>query len=1587
MMKTMKKGLVRTVAFVVAWTLCWTTISNSLFTSVSYAAEAEEAAPVEEIIEEIPEETAEEAPAEEAPAEEAVVEETFAEEAEPQNLPLEGEVAAQPTEEVSSEQTADQVPAEQTKEASLEEAEAAAEPVEETIHATITYKASEGGKVSVKNETLTWKKITSIDENGAEEVTFEAVSTEVQGSLATADEGYTFISWTKNGKVVSEDETFVPAAVKEDVTYKAEFEEQRVEEKSSEKEATPHQSATPTASPQGEAQEQKTTKGDAQDQESETEDLPLEGKVPAEQADEVEDDTEEEDKVSYPAASFTGETGDVSVRAHVKEGVFPEGTTMNVSAVSASEAIAAAQDMVGEGTEVVDAVAADITFRYEGEEIQPEGGVYVRLSTKRAIAGESHEAITIDGSGSASSMGGASAHSASFDTDHFTVYGVYGGNYTDDDIDEYIRHTYEFYVVDHEDPTNNTVKVDEIIVHNGDTLTVPADPAGDAKHTFAGWFKADEEGNLTDEKVESGAVTIDPATKKAAEDAGVTAEDKIIKVYAKFDTQYTVTLYADADKERVFNTIIEVDGESVEIPSPEDAVSQGLIVPAGEKMTGWKYAGDNGKTVEGNTVTINGEDIELVPVFASSHNVKFELVKDIFDEIPDQNVLDGDKVDKPTQYKEGETYKGYRFGGWYTNYDSTKEDPDEAFSGAFDFEKALEEGDGNDEGNIILYAKWIPAEVDYTIEVWLESAHAHEEPFQLHDSVTKTGTSEEEVPVSEILITYNNDKYKSGTPGYFHWSGTGALNRSEERAVVEVESNGTGTVEYGTDGNPAGADAAVINPDGSTVVRIYYCRDTYRINFLFAGRGDDRSIVSSDKRYDGVYVSQTLSDSGKKLVPTGVPGDVTLPVINAKYGEWLYECTHITNKTYADVFDAFIDDQRWYFQRLDFNGSGETVFNHTNTQSPVKPNKVTKDGGDLYVLLYIKNQQKEYVYQYLYYDKAYTQEDIRSGKATVSRKGEVVEIFYAADGDHGHAHSFEIGKSDGGYKLVDISGQYGVKLNGKGDIRTDNPVLNDGTHKFYWVNGEYKDSDDVEWIYLHMVPKAYTITFKQTKNDGYVNGERISTDSKVSDVTIEGVFYGSDLSEILAGKVPDWNELTDDRGVVYSRKGDWLGDDVAEGGGFPNTMPDHDMVFYLDWTAGTYTVTYDPGYEGGKVVEKDNLAWGVRVPDPAELGNNEREGWTLLGWEEYEMDRDDDGNRKQGERIGDGFFTFNTPVKQDLYLLAKWAKPSGYQVVYQNGAHGKINGEDTVTDPMTYDSNAKAPVKYTATPEKGWVFTGWAIGDVVEDGTKLYGSGDVITYSAENDAAGETDDAKKNDSIITLVAQYAKADRTTKVTYHSNYPAGGPDQKVDVENLVINKDHMIALPAAANIGFQATYTAPDGNRYQFLGWTNDADNNKVYADLAAAREALDVFGAGETAAAGEKDNHLYALWQVIVNDTPGTDPDPDPDEPTPTPDEPTDIPDEPTPTTDTPDDPAPETVTPAPEPVNPIVTFIENILGVRRVPEEAAAADDDTPAVAGSRRSRVDTNDYSRMEYWMILALGCILIQADLLRKVKKQRG
>ena len=1573
MMKTMKKGLLRTVAFTVAWSILWTTVSNSLFTSVSYAAEAEEPAITEEIIEEIPAE----APVEEAPAEEAVIEETPAEEA---AQPVEEAVVEEATEQETAEAATEEVPAEETVQPA-EEAEAAAEPVEETIHATITYKASEGGKVSVKNETLTWKKITSTDENGAEVVTFEAVATKVNGSVATAEDGYTFKGWTKNGKVVSEEETFVPAAAKADVTYKAEFEVKAVEEKEEAEEKT---------------EEEKDSEEDTAVTEAADEEKAVEEKEEKEES--------KEDKVSYPAASFTGETGDVSVRAHVKEGVFPEGTTMKVSAVSASEAIAAAQDMVGEGTEVVDAVAADITFRYEGKEIQPEGGVYVRLSTKRTIAGESHEAITIDGSGSASSMGGASAHSASFDTDHFTVYGVVGTEYADEDVEQYIRHRYEFYA-GKPGPDGGKkpgewgwTNVASQIVKDGDTLQFPADPAGDAKYTFAGWYLTNENGEYAEEAPQ--VVTIDPATmpKENAKAGDADEVQKIVKVYAKFATRYKVTFYAGekgpADGGVVLKTELKDDGEKVSLLDREAATASGLIPEDGKVLVAWKDADGNEYRIDKSDgkdgeVKVNGADIDLYPVFEDAHNVSFDLVlTEVFPEkIPDQVVENGKTIEDTSGYKKGEVYRFYKFGGWYTdeNYHADKEDLDEKYTGnPVDLSAwVLNEDDDKD---IILHAKWIPDTVKFTVTPFREAQNeaVYEEIHE--DAQEIEWGADEDFPIDKILVAFPGKKYNNINKtniGVCHYSGTGVLDGEGPNAILEngavlpaiqvMDKEGNVIATYDA---KEGTLSGEVDRDSIGSVRVNYNRDRYHLYFLFTDAAEDKSKSTTLGGYTG---SLTMSDAVKSQAPEDYTGDSLPTDIIVKHAQHLYKVTHLVYN-YERIFDPFMGTLPWYYERKGMTTSGQAIFDDSNQSFPVRTTQ--PDGGSVCIQLRTHNTQKKYTYVHCYYEGVSSWDEVKrtSAQPTETLKKEIVyRCDDSANGrtNSGHTHNFDLGTiGKENYIMVAVTGQAAYKLNGRwygdseavwsgGDVQTINVCSVNG----YWDGTSDKpgnNSNDPETVYIHFIPKTVTVTFKQTR-DGKVGGFDVAADSKETDVKVTNIVSGTDLSAVIAqGDALNWETLTDNRGVEYKALSGWKC--VQYPDGIPEKMPAKDLTFYKEWETDRFTVTLDYGYDD-IIEDKENIAYGSAVPSP-DSDKLVRDDYILTGWKFYERDVDANGNAKKGEELTG--ISFHSIVTRDLYAEAQWVPDKGFIVEYRAGDHGEFGGQETKKDPAVYRSDS-APVNYMPEPEKDYVFTGYKI--LGKDG-ELHDPDDpkTIAYDEDYDLADQNAKVGK----IVLVAQYEKAEYETTVIYHANYPGETGDRKVEYDSYVTNNTFTVADITA--VGFQSVYVDADGSAWQFDGWSNRKDAHTSGFD---ASEAFAYFKPGDKTAAGDPGNtkakganDLWAVWKVIEEEPepeepePPTPPTPDPE---PTPDDPTDIPDDPTPTTDTPD----------PEPVNPAVSLLENILGVRRTPPTG----DDVPAVAGSRRSRVDTNDYSRMEYWMILALGCILIQADMFRKVKKQKA
>ena len=161
---------------------------------------------------------------------------------------------------------------------------------------------------------------------------------------------------------------------------------------------------------------------------------------------EEEDQGDEQD---LPAQEFHGETGDVTVMVTAEEGIFPEGTTMEVTDVVDEEIISSICDAAStDAKNIVKVHAADITFyNKEHKPIEPKKPVKVIMTPKEAVVEEissnattSVEVIHVteegeaavveqtadnnEDAGTGTDTGIAENGEVAFETDAFSVYAL-----------------------------------------------------------------------------------------------------------------------------------------------------------------------------------------------------------------------------------------------------------------------------------------------------------------------------------------------------------------------------------------------------------------------------------------------------------------------------------------------------------------------------------------------------------------------------------------------------------------------------------------------------------------------------------------------------------------------------------------------------------------------------------------------------------------------------------------------------------------------------------------------------------------------------------------------------------------------------------------------------------------------------------------------------------------------------------------------------------------------------------------------------------------------------------------------------------
>ncbi|MDY3341911.1 MAG: InlB B-repeat-containing protein, partial [Lachnospiraceae bacterium] len=136
---------------------------------------------------------------------------------------------------------------------------------------------------------------------------------------------------------------------------------------------------------------------------------------------ESESETESETEVAKPAFDFSGTEDGVTATIKADEGVFPAGTKVDLKALTDAdrEMIAAAA-----GANPEDVIGLDITFTYEGKEIQPEGNVSVSFAAAEIATAEVDTVYHIDNGAVEEVTASQEGESLGFTSDSFSPFGI-----------------------------------------------------------------------------------------------------------------------------------------------------------------------------------------------------------------------------------------------------------------------------------------------------------------------------------------------------------------------------------------------------------------------------------------------------------------------------------------------------------------------------------------------------------------------------------------------------------------------------------------------------------------------------------------------------------------------------------------------------------------------------------------------------------------------------------------------------------------------------------------------------------------------------------------------------------------------------------------------------------------------------------------------------------------------------------------------------------------------------------------------------------------------------------------------------------
>ena len=543
-----------------------------------------------------------------------------------------------------------------------------------------------------------------------------------------------------------------------------------------------------------------------------------------------------------PARSLSASAGTLALEVDSPVGSLPRSAKASLSKVSKAKLNKIRKEAAALlGTEIIDAVAFDISFLNNGVEIEPDGKVNITVNFPAIAEAPDYTIIHFRDDGTTEIVpGNVTTTSATFSADSFSVYAVVG---TDVIVPRVIIKfmngdtTIATMYVKASDTEAEIAK----IVYDPGVGTIPAG------QSFKGWTTVKNYTlpvyNDSGEQIGGSKLLTIAGVRAAAKTAAAALgeEDVPLTYYPALFKSYKVVYQSDDENPITVGTSV------VEFPSYQTSdeatyvVNMGYTVDSGHNFQGWipteestanivNYpngatsetvtSGDGSTTVNyypnGTSITVTG-DVTFTPKAPEGCWLVFDENGKGGKYNAPQFVLAGQTTSRPIQDSEMTRF-GYSFDGWYYFPEGVSlPDKDEhgmreiEGSGAVEyvFDRALPQ-------NTTIYAKWKANEkAAYTVIFWtqdLSSIRSSNLKYEVAGSyVNENGAVGEFIPYT--VMDNGAETYVTGAGnGNGHYTGFCLTEASKNQQVR-------------------------ITPEGDAVLNLYYNRILYNFKFYLYRQG------------------------------------------------------------------------------------------------------------------------------------------------------------------------------------------------------------------------------------------------------------------------------------------------------------------------------------------------------------------------------------------------------------------------------------------------------------------------------------------------------------------------------------------------------------------------------------------------------------------------------------------------------------------------------------------------------------------------------------------------------------------------------